>query len=218
MALRGDRVLRCRLTAFCPCHPRGSRPGLLADVSPASAAGTTERDGRGFRLERLAAPRTGAHALRQRTRGCWPAPGSGRHQTKSHTPMWRGTSTPLPIGLSARSCRRCRPRASGAPASCSEPRGNHCNLRCPPAITTPQARTCAPSSDTADVLWHRRCSWPGEQPLSRQVLMLSGGERPCARWLGGGVVVGRAGRSTDHPDLVNTSGIRIAADDALLDL
>lgn len=207
MALRGDRLHRY-VTAFCPhCHDEApERP--LADV--ARLAGIlVERDGqvwleRGCRTHGLIRTLYDEDPEILSYLEEWTAP------TKAHVPDVAGNFDPIPSAY-----------LNGLPEmqtqhTCIllEDIAETCNLRCPTCFTdsSPDLRHVVP---TADVLANV------DQRLAREngridVLMLSGGE------------------PTLHPDLaelldqlvarpitrilVNSNGIRIAGDDALLDL
>ena len=107
-------------------------------------------------------------------------------------------------------CRRCRP---STPASCSKTSLDHCNLRCPTcfAESSPAASAIAPLAEVLASVDAR---------LAREnnridVLMLSGGEPTLYPWLE---------QLLDHlvarpivRILLNSNGLRIAQDDALVE-
>ena len=207
MPLRGDRIHRY-VTAFCPTCHRADPERPLADVRRLTGW-LSERDGRVW-LER-GCPDHGLQRtlydedpeiLRWLER--WTAP------TKVHSPDVADNFDPVPLAF-----------ARGLPAmhtqhTCTlvEDIAQTCNLRCPTcfADSAPELAGIVPVTDVlANV----------DTRLAREndrldVVMLSGGE------------------PTLHPDLaellaelvrrpivrilVNTNGLRIATDDALLDL
>ena len=207
MPLRGDRIRRY-VNAFCPsCHDEGPETSL-ADV-PRLSGWLAERDGRVW-LER-GCPRHGLiRTLYDEDPEIlsyleeWTAP------TKQHTPDTRGNFDPVPSaylqGLTEMQTQHTCILLADIAATC--------NLRCPTcfADSSPDLHGVVPLEDVlANV----------DQRLAREngrldVLMLSGGE------------------PTLHPDLarlldalhqrpivrilINSNGIRIARDDALLDL
>lgn len=207
MGLRGDRIHRY-VTAFCPaCHDEApERP--LADV-PRLAAALIERDGRIW-LERGCQTHGLVRTLYDEDPEIlsyleeWTAP------TKTHTPDVPGNFDPVPSAY----LRGLPEMQTQHTCILLEDIAETCNLRCPTCFTdsSPELRNVVP---VADILANV------DQRLRREngrldVLMLSGGE------------------PTLHPDLpellaeltsrpitrilVNSNGLRIATDDALLDL
>ncbi|GAA1750420.1 radical SAM protein [Luedemannella helvata] len=207
MPLRGDRLHRY-VVAFCPhCHADDpDRP--LADVARLSGW-LVERDGRiwlerGCRTHGLV--RTlydeSPEILRYLER--WTAP------TKTHIPDVRGNFEPVPsaylAGLPEMQTQHTCILLADVTAEC--------NLRCPTCFTdsSPELTGVAPLADVLASLDTR---------LSREngridVLMLSGGEPtlyPHLRELLAEVSSRNVVRV-----LINTNGVKIARDDALLDL
>ncbi|MGV0772744.1 radical SAM protein [Mycobacterium syngnathidarum] len=207
MALRGDRLHRY-VTAFCPhCHDEApERP--LPDVERLAGM-LIERDGRVW-LERGCRTHGLVRTLYDEDPEIlsyleeWTAP------TKAHTPDVAGNFDPIPSAYLRGLPEMQTQHTCILLADIAET----CNLRCPTCFTdsSPDLRHVVP---TADVLANV------DQRLAREngrldVLMLSGGE------------------PTLHPDLtelldelaarpitrilVNSNGVRIANDDALLDL
>ncbi|MCA4724641.1 radical SAM protein [Mycolicibacterium fortuitum] len=207
MGLRGDRLHRY-VTAFCPhCHDEApERP--LADV--ARLAGVlVERDGhiwleRGCRIHGLVRTLYDEDPEILSYLEEWTAP------TKAHIPDVAGNFDPIPSAY----LRGLPEMQTQHTCILLQDIAETCNLRCPTCFTdsSPDLRHVVP---TADVLANV------DQRLAREngridVLMLSGGE------------------PTLHPDLaalldqlvarpitrilVNSNGVRIANDDALLDL
>ncbi|WP_066899047.1 radical SAM protein [Mycolicibacterium houstonense] len=207
MALRGDRLHRY-VTAFCPhCHDEApERP--LADVARLSGV-LVERDGqiwleRGCRTHGLVRTLYDEDPEILSYLEEWTAP------TKAHTPDVAGNFDPIPSAY----LRGLPEMQTQHTCILLEDIAETCNLRCPTCFTdsSPDLRHVVP---TADVLASV------DQRLAREngrldVLMLSGGE------------------PTLHPDLaalleqlvarpitrilINSNGIRIGSDDALLDL
>jgi uncharacterized radical SAM superfamily Fe-S cluster-containing enzyme len=207
MGLRGDRLHRY-VTAYCPhCHHEApERP--LADVERLSGR-LVERDGRVW-LER------GCHAhglvstlydevpeilsyLEE-----WTAP------TKIHTPDVPGNFDPIPQAY----LRGLPEMQTQHTCILLQDISDTCNLRCPTCFTesSPDLRNVVP---VADVLANV------DQRLRREngrldVVMLSGGEPTLHPGLPDLLAA-----LVDRPItriLVNTNGVRIATDDALLDL
>lgn len=207
MGLRGDRILRY-VTAYCPrCHHEApERP--LADVARL-AGRLVERDGKVW-LERGCPAHGLISTLYDESPEIlayleeWTAP------TKAHMPDVAGNFDPIPSAY----LRGLPEMQTQHTCILLEDIAEVCNLRCPTCFTdsSPDLRNVVP---VADVLANV------DQRLAREngrldVLMLSGGE------------------PTLHPDLaelldaltsrpitrilVNTNGIRIATDDALLEL
>ncbi|MGV0811953.1 radical SAM protein [Mycolicibacterium boenickei] len=207
MGLRGDRLHRY-VTAFCPhCHDEApERP--LADVARLSGV-LVERDGqiwleRGCRTHGLVRTLYDEDPEILSYLEEWTAP------TKAHTPDVAGNFDPIPSAY----LRGLPEMQTQHTCILLEDIAETCNLRCPTCFTdsSPDLRHVVP---TAEVLANV------DQRLAREngridVLMLSGGE------------------PTLHPNLadlleqlvarpitrilVNSNGIRIASDDALLDL
>lgn len=207
MDLRGDRLHRY-VTAYCPrCHDDApERP--LSDVVRLAAV-LTERDGRIW-LERGC----GTHGLVRTLYDEdpeilsyleeWTAP------TKAHTPDVPGNFDPVP-GAYLRGLPEMQTQHT---CILLEDIAEVCNLRCPTCFTdsSPDLRNVVPVHDVlANV----------DQRLAREngrldVLMLSGGEPTLHPRLDELLA-----ELTSRPItriLVNTNGIRIAADGDLLDL
>ena len=207
MALRGDRVLRY-VTAFCPhCH-REDSDRALPDVTRLGGW-LAERDGRVW-LERGCATHGLVRTLYDEDPEIlayleeWTAP------TKSHIPDVAGNFDPVPSAY----LRGLPEMQTQHTCILLEDIAETCNLRCPTCFTdsSPDLRTVV---DTADVLANV------DQRLAREngrldVLMLSGGE-PTLHPRLGELLAELVARPITRI-LVNTNGIRIAADDALLDL
>jgi uncharacterized radical SAM superfamily Fe-S cluster-containing enzyme len=207
MGLRGDRIHRY-VNAFCPhCHAdEPERP--LATVERLSGW-LAERDGRIW-LERGCRTHGLVRTLYDESPEIltyletWTAP------TKTHVPDVRGNFAPVPAAY-----------LQGLPEMQTQHTcilladlTDHCNLRCPTCFTdsSPALAGVVPLRDVLDSLDTR---------LSREngridVLMLSGGEPtlyPHLAELLREVVARNVVRI-----LVNTNGVTIARDDALLDL
>ena len=207
MPLRGDRILRY-VTAFCPrCHDEApERP--LTEVVRLSGC-LMARDGRVW-LERGCPAHGLVSTLYDEDPEIlayleeWTAP------TKVHTPDVPGNYDPVPAAY----LRGLPEMQTQHTCILLEDIAETCNLRCPTCFTdsSPDLRDVVP---VADILANV------DQRLAREngrldVLMLSGGE------------------PTLHPDLpallaevvsrpvtrilLNSNGLRIAGDDALLDL
>jgi uncharacterized radical SAM superfamily Fe-S cluster-containing enzyme len=207
MALRGDRVLRY-VTAFCPrCHDEApERP--LTDVARLSGW-LAERDGRVW-LERGCATHGLVSTLYDEDPEIlsyleeWTAP------TKAHTPDVAGNYDPVPSAY----LRGLPEMQTQHTCILLEDIAETCNLRCPTCFTdsSPDLRDVV---SVADVLANV------DQRLAREngrldVLMLSGGEptlHPELAELLAELTVRPITRI-----LINSNGIRIANDDALLDL
>ncbi|WKG06718.1 radical SAM protein [Mycolicibacterium sp. HK-90] len=207
MGLRGDRLHRY-VTAFCPrCHDEApERP--LADVDRLSGV-LVERDGqiwleRGCRTHGLVRTLYDEDPEILSYLEEWTAP------TKAHTPDVAGNFDPIPSAY----LRGLPEMQTQHTCILLEDIAETCNLRCPTCFTdsSPDLRHVVPIADVLASV---------DQRLAREngrldVLMLSGGE------------------PTLHPDLatlleqlvarpitrilVNSNGIRIGGDDALLDL
>ncbi|MDF2824165.1 MAG: radical protein [Mycobacterium sp.] len=217
MSLRDDRVLRY-VTAFCPrCHddsfPGDSSPGQaperpLAEVERCSGR-LVAADGRVW-LDRGCRQHGLVRTLYDEDPEIlayleeWTAP------TKAHTPDVAGNFDPVPSAY----LRGLPEMQTQHTCILLEDIAETCNLRCPTCFTSssPDLRNVVP---LADILANV------DQRLAREngrldVLMLSGGE------------------PTLHPDLaalldeltarpitrilINSNGVRLATDDALLDL
>ena len=207
MGLRGDRIHRY-VTAFCPlCHDDApERP--LADVVRLSAT-LMERDGRIW-LERGCPTHGLVRTLYDEDPEIlsyleeWTAP------TKTHTPDVAGNYDPIPSAY----LRGLPEMQTQHTCILLEDIAETCNLRCPTCFTdsSPELRNVVP---VADVLANV------DQRLAREhgrldVLMLSGGEptlHPELDTLLAELVARPITRI-----LVNSNGLRISSDDALLDL
>lgn len=207
MPLRGDRIHRY-VNAFCPrCHEE--RPEqALSDVRRLSGW-LAERDG-AIWLERGCPEHGLVRTLYDESPEIlryleeWTAP------TKSHVPDIAGNFRPVPDAYS-----------DGLPEmqtqhTCIllEDVTDHCNLRCPTcfADSAPNLSAVAPLQEVLASVDTR---------LSREngridVLMLSGGEPTLYPWLEE-LLAELAARPVVRV-LVNTNGIRLATDDALLAL
>lgn len=207
MGLRDDRIHRY-VTAFCPrCHDEDpERP--LSDVARLSGM-LVERDGRIW-LER-GCPRHGlVRTLYDEDPEIlsyleeWTAP------TKTHTPDVAGNFDPIPSAY----LRGLPEMQTQHTCILLEDIAETCNLRCPTCFTdsSPDLRHVVP---VAAVLANV------DQRLAREngrldVLMLSGGEptlHPALTELLAELVARPITRI-----LINSNGVRIATDDALLDL
>ncbi|GAB3049883.1 radical SAM protein [Intrasporangium mesophilum] len=205
--LRGDRIHRY-VNAFCPrCHEE--RPDRdLAEV-PRLSGWLAERDGRIW-LERGCREHSLVRTLYDESPEIlryleqWTAP------TKSHVPDRVGNFLPAPEAY-----------AYGLPAmqtqhTCIllEDITEHCNLRCPTCFTdsAPSLRGVAPVTDVLANVDARIAREDGRL----DVLMLSGGEPTLHPQLGE-LLDALVSRPIVRI-LVNTNGITIAKDDALLDL
>ncbi|MHC9291895.1 radical SAM protein [Mycobacterium sp. LTG2003] len=207
MGLRGDRLHRY-VTAFCPrCHDEApERP--LAEVARLSGM-LIERDGRIW-LERGCPAHGLVRTLYDEDPVIlsyleeWTAP------TKAHTPDVAGNFDPIPSAY----LRGLPEMQTQHTCILLEDIAETCNLRCPTCFTdsSPDLRDVVP---VADILANV------DQRLAREngrldVLMLSGGEptlHPALADLLAELVTRPLTRI-----LVNTNGLRIATDDALLDL
>lgn len=205
MPLRGDRIHRY-VNAFCPhCHdPRIA----LAEVRRLSGW-LAERDGRIW-LER-GCPTHGlvrtlydesAEILRYLEQ--WTAP------TKSHVPDAVGNFDPVPLAYERGLPEMQTQHTCILLADLTD----HCNLRCPTcfADSSPAISGVVPLDDVLSSVDTR---------LSREngrldVLMLSGGEPTLYPHLA--ELLEALARRPVVRILINTNGIRIARDDALLDL
>ncbi|NKZ15199.1 radical SAM protein [Mycolicibacterium septicum DSM 44393] len=207
MGLRGDRLHRY-VTAFCPrCHDEApERP--LADVTRLAGI-LVERDGqvwleRGCRTHGLVRTLYDEDPEILSYLEEWTAP------TKAHIPDVAGNFDPIPSAY----LRGLPEMQTQHTCILLEDIAETCNLRCPTCFTdsSPDLRHVVP---TADVLANV------DQRLAREngridVLMLSGGEptlHPNLAELLGELVARPITRI-----LVNSNGVRIANDDALLDL
>lgn len=207
MPLRGDRIHRY-VTAYCPrCHDEApERP--LTDVARL-AAWLVERDGLVW-LERGCPVHGLVRTLYDEDPEIltyleeWTAP------TKAHVPDVAGNFDPVPSAY----LRGLPEMQTQHTCILLEDIAETCNLRCPTCFTasSPELRNVVRAADVlANV----------DQRLAREngridVLMLSGGEptlHPDLGWL--------LAELTARPItriLVNSNGVRIATDDALLDL
>ncbi|CAN5536033.1 radical SAM protein [soil metagenome] len=207
MALRGDRIHRY-VTAFCPrCHDESpERP--LADVVRLSAQ-LMERDGRIW-LERGCATHGLVRTLYDEDPEIlsyleeWTAP------TKAHMPDVVGNFDPIPSAY----LRGLPEMQTQHTCILLEDIAETCNLRCPTCFTdsSPDLRNVVP---VAEVLANV------DQRLAREngridVLMLSGGEPTLHPELAELLAELTARPITRI--LINSNGLRIAADDGLLDL
>ncbi|GGN82425.1 radical SAM protein [Nocardia rhizosphaerihabitans] len=207
MPLRGDRILRY-VTAFCPhCHDDDpERP--LAEV-PRLSGWLAERDGRVF-LERGCARHGMVRTLYDEDPEIlayleqWTAP------TKAHLPDVAGNFDPVPSAY----LRGLPEMQTQHTCILLEDIIDSCNLRCPTcfADSSPDLRGVVAVEDVlANV----------DQRLAREngkldVLMLSGGEPTLHPHLSR-----LLGELTARPItriLLNTNGLRIAVDDALMAL
>ncbi len=207
MELRGDRLLRY-VTAFCPrCHD-GAPERALTDVARLSGR-LVERDGRVW-LERGCATHGLVCTLYDEDPEIlayleeWTAP------TKSHVPDVPGNYDPIPSAY----LRGLPEMQTQHTCILLEDIAEACNLRCPTCFTdsSPDLRNVVP---VADVLANV------DQRLAREggrldVLMLSGGEPTLHPDLD--VLLAELTTRPITRILVNSNGVRIAGDDALLDL
>lgn len=207
MGLRGDRLHRY-VTAFCPhCHSEApERP--LADVDRLAGI-LVERDGhiwleRGCRTHGLVRTLYDEDPEILSYLEEWTAP------TKAHIPDVAGNFDPIPSAY----LRGLPEMQTQHTCILLQDIAETCNLRCPTCFTdsSPDLRHVVP---TADVLANV------DQRLAREngridVLMLSGGEptlHPNLAELLDELVARPITRI-----LINSNGVRIANDDALLDL
>jgi uncharacterized radical SAM superfamily Fe-S cluster-containing enzyme len=207
MPLRGDRIRRY-VNAFCPyCHAeRPDRP--LAEV-PRLSGWLAERDGRVW-LER-GCP---AHGLVRTLYDedpeilsyleMWTAP------TKTHVPDVAGNFDPVPAAY----LRGLPEMQTQHTCILLADLTDQCNLRCPTCFTdsSPALTAVAPLADVLSAV---------DTKLSREngridVLMLSGGEPTLYPDLAE-LLAEVAARNVVRV-LLNTNGVRLARDDALLDL
>ncbi|QRY55181.1 radical SAM protein [Mycolicibacterium septicum] len=207
MGLRGDRLHRY-VTAFCPhCHDEAPEHPL-ADVTRLAGI-LVERDGqvwleRGCRTHGLVRTLYDEDPEILSYLEEWTAP------TKAHIPDMAGNFDPIPSAY----LRGLPEMQTQHTCILLEDIAETCNLRCPTCFTdsSPDLRHVVP---TADVLANV------DQRLAREngridVLMLSGGEptlHPNLAELLDELVARPITRI-----LVNSNGVRIANDDALLDL
>jgi uncharacterized radical SAM superfamily Fe-S cluster-containing enzyme len=204
MPLRGDRILRY-VNAFCPrCHEQGQE---LAAVRRLSGR-LVERDDRVW-LER-GCPEHGlictmydenAEILTYLEQ--WTAP------TKRHTPDTPGNFEPAPAGY----LRGLGEMQTQHTCILLQDIAETCNLRCPTCFTD--------SGPSGNVVPIQDILSNVDQRLEREngrldVLMLSGGE-PTLHTQLPRLMAELADRPITRI-LINTNGIRIARDDALLDL
>lgn len=207
MGLRGDRLHRY-VTAFCPhCHAEApERP--LADVQRLAAM-LIERDGRIW-LERGCPTHGLVRTLYDEDPKIlsyleeWTAP------TKAHTPDVAGNFDPVPSAY----LRGLPEMQTQHTCILLEDISEACNLRCPTCFTdsSPDLRNVVP---VAEVLANI------DQRLAREngridVLMLSGGEPTLHPQLP--TLLAELVKRPITRILVNSNGVRIANDDALLDL
>ncbi|AKS32757.1 radical SAM protein [Mycolicibacterium goodii] len=207
MGLRGDRLHRY-VTAFCPhCHADApERP--LADVRRLAAV-LIERDGRIW-LERGCPTHGLVRTLYDEDPEIlsyleeWTAP------TKTHTPDVAGNFDPIPSAY----LRGLPEMQTQHTCILLEDISEACNLRCPTCFTdsSPDLRNVVP---VAEVLANV------DQRLAREngridVLMLSGGEPTLHPQLS--ELLAELVNRPITRILVNSNGVRIANDDALLDL
>jgi uncharacterized radical SAM superfamily Fe-S cluster-containing enzyme len=207
MGLRGDRIHRY-VNAFCPrCHEED--PHRALESVTRLSGWLVERDGRIW-LERGCPQHGLVRTLYDespeilRYLEMWTAP------TKQHTPDVRGNFDPVPSaylrGLPEMQTQHTCILLADITAEC--------NLRCPTCFTdsSPELTGVAPLADVLASLDTR---------LSREndridVLMLSGGEPTLYPHLA--ELLTEVGQRNIVRVLVNTNGVRIARDDALLDL
>ena len=207
MGLRGDRLLRY-VTAYCPnCHYEApERP--LADVARLSGR-LVERDGRVW-LERGCPAHGLVSTLYDENPEIlsyleeWTAP------TKAHIPDVAGNFDPIPSAY----LRGLPEMQTQHTCILLEDIAEACNLRCPECFTdsSPDLRNVVP---VAEVLANV------DQRLAREngrldVLMLSGGEPTLHPDLA--ELLDELTRRPITRILINTNGVRIATDDALLQL
>ena len=192
-----------------PALPR--RGPAAAAGGGAPAVGLARRARRpGLARARVPRPRPGPHALR-RVAGD-PALPRGVDRADQGARARRARQLPArAVGLRCTGCPRCRP---STPASCSR--------------TSPTTATCAAprASPTPRPRWARWRRWSSvlasiDTRLSREngridVLMLSGGEPTLYPQLA--ELLDEVAARPIVRVLVNTNGVRIARDDALLDL
>ncbi|WP_353611965.1 radical SAM protein [Nostocoides sp. Soil756] len=207
MPLRGDRIHRY-VNAFCPlCHEEDpDRP--LAEVARLSGW-LVERDGRIW-LERGCARHGLVRTMYDESPEIlsyleeWTAP------TKVHVPDRVGNFAPVPAAY-----------AHGLPEmqtqhTCIllEDLLDHCNLKCPTcfAASAPALASVAPLEEVLASVDTRLEREGGRL----DVLMLSGGEPTLYPWLA--ELLDAVTRRPVVRVLLNTNGLRIAEDDALLDL
>lgn len=207
MGLRGDRLHRY-VTAFCPhCHDEApERP--LAEVARLSGR-LVERDGlvwleRGCRRHGLVRTLYDEDPEILSYLEEWTAP------TKTHTPDVAGNFDPVPLAYLRGLPEMQTQHTCILLADITET----CNLRCPTCFTdsSPDLRNTVPVADIiANV----------DQRLRREngrldVVMLSGGEPTLHPGLP--ELLAELTRRPITRILVNTNGVRLATDDALLDL
>ncbi|WP_187369771.1 radical SAM protein [Fodinicola acaciae] len=205
MGLRGDRILRY-VNAFCPrCHAGGQPIGSVQRLS----GRLVERDDRVW-LER-GCPVHGlirtmydenAEILAYLER--WTAP------TKQHIPDTPGNFEPAPGGY----LRGLGEMQTQHTCILLQDIAETCNLRCPTCFTdsSPGAGNVVPIGDILSNVDQRLARENGKL----DVLMLSGGE-PTLHPRLPELMAELASRPITRI-LLNTNGIRIARDDALLDL
>ena len=207
MGLRGDRIHRY-VNAFCPnCH--ADDPNRPLESVRRLSGWLVERDGRIW-LERGCPDHGLVSTLYDESPEIlryleqWTAP------TKRHNPDVPGNFDPVPSayrrGLPEMQTQHTCILLADVTAEC--------NLRCPTCFTdsSPELHGVVPLADVLASLDTR---------LSREngridVLMLSGGEPTLYPWLAD-LLREVAGRPVVRV-LVNTNGVRVARDDALLDL
>jgi uncharacterized radical SAM superfamily Fe-S cluster-containing enzyme len=207
MPLREDRILRY-VTAFCPrCHDEAPERAL-AEVRRLSGA-LVARDDRVW-LERGCPTHGLVSTLYDEDPEIlayleeWTAP------TKVHTPDVAGNYDPIPMAY----LRGLPEMQTQHTCILLEDIAETCNLRCPTCFTdsSPDLRDVVP---VADILANV------DQRLAREngrldVLMLSGGEPTLHPHLP--VLLAELTARPITRILINSNGLRIAADDGLLDL
>src|SRR3954468_12319409 len=207
MRLRGDRIHRY-VNAFCPlCHD--DEPHRPLDQVPRLSGRLAERDGRIY-LERACRTHGMVRTLYDEDPEIlayleeWTAP------TKSHVPDVAGNFDPVPMAY----LRGLPEMQTQHTCILLEDIAETCNLRCPTCFTdsSPDLRNVVA---LADVLANV------DQRLAREngrldVLMLSGGEPTLHPELAE-LLTELTARPVTRI-LINSNGLRIAADDALLDL
>ncbi len=207
MPLRGDRIHRY-VNAFCPqCH--AEEPGRPLDRVPRLSGWLVERDDRIW-LER-GCPVHGLvrtlydespEILRYLER--WTAP------TKAHTPDVRGNFAPVPSAY----LRGLPEMQTQHTCILLADLTDTCNLRCPTCFTdsSPAIEGVVPLDAVLASLDTRLARENGRI----DVLMLSGGEPTLYPELP--ALLKEVGARNVVRVLINSNGVRIARDDALLDL
>lgn len=207
MPLRGDRIRRY-VNAFCPhCHAeRPDRP--LAEVARLSGW-LAERDGRVW-LERGCPAHGLVRTLYDESPEIltyleqWTAP------TKQHLPDVAGNFDPVPAAY----LRGLPEMQTQHTCILLADLTDRCNLRCPTCFTdsSPGLAGVVPLAEVLASVDARLAREGGRL----DVLMLSGGEPTLYPWLA--ELLAEVSARNVVRVLVNTNGVRIARDDALLDL